>query len=140
MREILQKGLTENKILFSTMNQLDKMSPQVKSDVSIYLATRKVACPLCGKKKYKSSIGAVAHVESGSCPRCRGTDIARDTIYNFLFTQEATRYMIADRPQLQYNAGIGASHGAASEKTYICRQGLLKNIQSGFSNNFLSQE
>ena len=44
---------------------------------------RKTPCPVC-KEKWFATLGhAVQHVESGSCPKCKGPDRARQTIYDY---------------------------------------------------------
>ena len=70
--------------VFATKNQ---MKGHMKdTDHGLEPRKRDVACPLCRVKKFKSSSGAVAHVESGSCTNCQGKDKAS-------FTKNSTKHM-----------------------------------------------
>eukprot|EP00092_Neocalanus_flemingeri_P002502 GFUD01002678.1.p1 GENE.GFUD01002678.1~~GFUD01002678.1.p1 ORF type:complete len:455 (+),score=121.94 GFUD01002678.1:47-1366(+) len=141
MKNNLKQSLENNRlpdIFFPVMNLMERMSPQVKSDVAGYLEkadkkamnvvkakkkqpvvqnSKKVPCPLCGKTKFKSSTGAVQHIESGSCSQCKGRDVARENIYQFV-SKQATHLLTA-RPQLTYS-GSGASCLTVPEKPYAC--------------------
>lgn len=63
---------------------------------------RNVSCPVCGVVRFKNGMGAVMHVESGSCPGCPGADTARRQIFNFVSghrrTQSLLTPMLMDMP------------------------------------------
>ena len=65
-------------------------------------APRNVACLVCGGGRFKSAAGAAQHVESGTCPGCRGRVNARRGIYDFVRRSAATQQFLIpalmDRP------------------------------------------
>mmetsp|Transcript_28580 Transcript_28580/g.60956 ORF Transcript_28580/g.60956 Transcript_28580/m.60956 type:complete len:190 (-) Transcript_28580:293-862(-) len=44
---------------------------------------RNISCPVCGDTRFRSPANAVQHVESGFCTGCKGTDNARNQIYQY---------------------------------------------------------
>lgn len=61
-------------------------------------------CPLCGETRFRNLVGAVAHVEGGTCSACLGQDNARRQVYQFA-QQHSGMLMLGDRqPILQLDA------------------------------------
>lgn len=79
-------------------------------------AARNVACPVCGVVRFKSGMGAVMHVESGSCSGCRGADNARRQIYDFARSHSGTQSLLA--PMLMDRLGSTLDPG---DKPYQCQ-------------------
>ena len=73
---------------------------------------RSVACPVCGETRFRSSDGAVQHVESGACSGCRGQETARTNVYQFLAGQQVIGIQMT-RSGLSPPGGQTASSSAA---------------------------
>ena len=84
---------------------------------------RDVACPLCRVKKFKSSCGAVSHVESGSCTSCQGKDKARQTVFDFVCAKKGARGLLAKPLQLQFaGSPAGGARGPVPDSPYRCAE------------------
>jgi len=79
---------------------------------------RNVSCPVCDETRFRSSINAVQHVESGSCSKCSGKENAREKIYKFIATHQASRGLLAERPALTW---YGECISEVPERPYVCR-------------------
>merc|ERR1712007_86895 len=65
--------------------------------------------------RFKSGVGAVMHVESGSCVGCRGAENARRQIHNFVSSSSKTRPFLT--PMLLDRDGLASG---PSERPYRC--------------------
>ncbi len=97
--------------VFTTENQLN-MHQQVHRP-------RDVACPVCGDRRFRSGANAVQHVESGFCSGCRGSENARQQIYNFASQQTQMRRYLTETPMLTY--GGYENNRAVPDFPYECR-------------------
>ena len=75
----------------------------------------RAACPLCRQHRFTSGSGAVAHIESGSCEKCRGPQNAQKQIYNFMSGHQQTQQYMT--PML--TDGYGRESG---DQPYWCKQ------------------
>lgn len=86
-------------------------------------------CPLCGDTRFRNMVGAVAHVEGGSCTACLGQDNARRQIYQFA-QQHSGMLMLGDRtPILQLDAW---GNTVVPDNPYACQtcNKTFKNLSS----------
>ena len=106
--------------VFATKNQ---MKGHMKdTDHGLEPRKRDVACPLCRVKKFKSSSGAVAHVESGSCTNCQGKDKARQAVFGFVCAKKGAQGMLAQPAQLQFGGLPGGAKGPVPDSPYRCAE------------------
>merc|ERR1712106_664629 len=80
---------------------------------------RTVSCPLCKEQRFRSATNAVQHVESGACNGCKGKDNARENIYKFIGSNNASRSLLAHRPALDYDGR--SAGGRVPDLPYECR-------------------
>mmetsp|Transcript_27794 Transcript_27794/g.59433 ORF Transcript_27794/g.59433 Transcript_27794/m.59433 type:complete len:178 (+) Transcript_27794:275-808(+) len=81
---------------------------------------KKIACPVCGDRRFGSGANAVQHVESGFCRGCRGSDNAREQIYKFALQQRGMRQFMTDHPMLT-NGNNNRRSGGVPDYPYECR-------------------
>lgn len=79
---------------------------------------RNVACPVCGERRFKSGANAVQHVESGYCTGCKGSERARDQIYQYANSKKAMRPYLTGTPLLTNG---GYNDGTTPDFPYQCR-------------------
>jgi len=90
---------------------------------------RKVSCPVCGETRFRTSDGAVQHVESGACSGCRGQERARKNVYQFLNQQEMGRSLLNKQTALEYHGEGG--HEQPAQPWYSCPSCGKKFEQAG---------
>ena len=93
---------------FSDQNQL-KMHMQTHRP-------RNVACPACGKARFRSGTNAVQHIESGYCTGCRGATNAREQIYKFASSDRKMHQFLAGDPLITN----GGNENAVPDFPYSC--------------------
>lgn len=96
---------------FSNQNELN-MHMQVHRP-------RNVSCPVCGDTRFKSPANAVQHVESGYCRGCRGSDNAREQIYQYASGQSGMQRYLNGTPLLTNGS---SNCGGVPDYPYHCRQ------------------
>ena len=79
---------------------------------------RNVTCPSCGETRFSSVTGVLQHVESGTCPNCRGQENAARQIYDFVRSREETRPFLSGVPMLEYDH----ARGGVPPRAYECPQ------------------
>jgi len=90
---------------------------------------RSVSCPVCGETRFRTSDGAVQHVESGACSGCRGQERARRNVYQFLNQQEMGRSLLNKQTALEYHGEGGQEQ--AQQPWYSCPSCGRKFEQAG---------
>lgn len=65
-------------------------SPNALMQHSKTHVAKTVSCPICGNKKFRNAANAVAHVESGYCSGCRGSELAKSSIYDYVSSRAPT--------------------------------------------------
>ena len=80
--------------------------------------TRNVACPVCGERRFKTGANAVQHVESGYCTGCRGTENARQQIYDYAQSRRGMQPHLTQMPMLTN----GGCNSGVPDFPYQCQQ------------------
>lgn len=82
---------------------------------------RKVACPVCRERRFRSTTQAVQHIESGFCRGCIGQENARNIIYRFTSSEPAMRrYLTEDGILIMTVEGLELYPIAVPGKPYQC--------------------
>mmetsp|Transcript_38237 Transcript_38237/g.68935 ORF Transcript_38237/g.68935 Transcript_38237/m.68935 type:complete len:186 (-) Transcript_38237:83-640(-) len=79
---------------------------------------RNISCPICGDTRFRSPANAVQHVESGYCTGCKGSDNARQQIYQYTQAKRGMKKYLNLTPLLTN----GGNNQGVPDYPYHCPQ------------------
>ena len=88
----------------------------------------RTACPLCGERRFLSGSGAVAHLESGSCVKCRGQESAQK-MGGSRQTQQYLTPMITNGSHGHGSRGYQAYQCTHCDRTFARLSALMQHMQ-----------